>query len=49
MCLMSDQGNNIPQLDFDDFLNVVLQPQGPNQATVKDLVELRKLIRTVHL
>eukprot|EP00927_Polykrikos_kofoidii_P040958 TRINITY_DN3490_c0_g1_i2.p1 TRINITY_DN3490_c0_g1~~TRINITY_DN3490_c0_g1_i2.p1 ORF type:complete len:741 (-),score=132.20 TRINITY_DN3490_c0_g1_i2:27-2249(-) len=33
------------ELDFSKFMDVVLQLRGTNQATVKDIVDLRKFIR----
>mmetsp|Transcript_106353 Transcript_106353/g.243473 ORF Transcript_106353/g.243473 Transcript_106353/m.243473 type:complete len:354 (-) Transcript_106353:170-1231(-) len=35
-----------PQLSFTDFMEVVLQFRGSNNATVKDVVDLRKFVRT---
>merc|ERR1712232_21197 len=43
------QGETVEQLDFNDFMEVVLRMRGTNQASVKDVVELRKLIRTGQL
>lgn len=34
------------ELSFEKFMDVVLQLRGSNTATVKDIVELRKLVRT---
>jgi hypothetical protein len=36
-------------LDFPNFMELVLQLRGSNQATVKDVVDLRKLMRNAHL
>merc|ERR1719163_2301216 len=33
------------ELDFSQFMQVVLQLRGTNQATVKDIVDLRKFMR----
>mmetsp|Transcript_14749 Transcript_14749/g.44107 ORF Transcript_14749/g.44107 Transcript_14749/m.44107 type:complete len:279 (+) Transcript_14749:1-837(+) len=33
------------ELDFPDFMEVVLQLRGSNKATVKDIVDLRKFVR----
>jgi len=38
-------GKNDLQLDFPKFMEVVLQLRGTNNATVKDVVELRKFVR----
>merc|ERR1719335_1052200 len=34
------------ELSFEKFMDVVLQLRGTNTATVKDIVELRKMVRT---
>merc|ERR1711920_807805 len=34
-----------PELDFPKFMDVVLQLRGSNNATVKDVVDLRKFVQ----
>jgi len=43
---VDNHGRMVEELEFADFMDVVLQLRGSNTATVKDVVELRKLLRT---
>jgi len=40
----ADQGDAVQTLCFEDFMEVVLTFRGSNEATVRDIVELRKFI-----
>jgi len=42
------KGRELEQLSFADFMHVVLSLRGTNNATVKDIVELRKSLRVMN-
>jgi hypothetical protein len=43
--IFTDESNEAIEIDFSRFMQIVLQLRGSNQATVKDLVDLRKFLR----
>eukprot|EP00928_Gymnodinium_smaydae_P037847 TRINITY_DN26221_c0_g1_i1.p1 TRINITY_DN26221_c0_g1~~TRINITY_DN26221_c0_g1_i1.p1 ORF type:complete len:925 (-),score=204.33 TRINITY_DN26221_c0_g1_i1:136-2760(-) len=42
----SDENDEGKEISFADFMEIVLQLRGSNRATVKDIVDLRKFLRT---
>jgi hypothetical protein len=43
--IFTDENNEDIEIDFSRFMQIVLQLRGSNQATVKDIVDLRKFLR----